>query len=461
MSWGGWIAFLSACIGAWQFVDGVINRDALAGFREGESQFTDKDGILLEEFQIKSYLGDRLVTEALVAEARIFSDRSTVELQTISEGKFFDTKQGEFQFTAGAAEYGTYSKSLLAKEGVTLKNKQIDLKAQGFLYDHTGQQVQVNGSVTGKLEGGDLVTEEVVVLLTENEIITGPMTWVGPLAVQSQARKPWRVSAKRSSIKNDVMTYTEARGEDDETIVQADKMVYDRANDIVTAEGNVLYFGIDANIKCDKVIIERKIGKATMTGKIVDMLIKPEDSAPKETGIPPIVPLVPDSIAQTRPRPGGSTDNPERSSENLRQYPIVMTAGKVEYWYKKGQRRAILTLQPFARQDLGAMKWREVTAHRAEYDGEKDFIILRSSGGEIVRLRNSIGDNLTATFMRVSTKKGEDDIEAENLKGTVMIDENELPERPGGGGTTGSTGSTGGGGTTGGTGRPLSGPIGG
>ncbi len=455
LSWGGWIAFLAATIGAWQFVEGVIERDALAGFRDQEVGLTDQDGVLIKDFQIKSYLGDRLVTEALVADARIFSDRSTIELKKISGGKFYDRENGEYQFEAGEAEYGTYSKSLLAKSGVRIKNKRIDLKSAGFLYDHAGQIVAVNGAVTGKLEGGDLTSQDVTILLKTNEIQTGLITWVGPVAVQGQARTPWKVEAKRSSIKSDIMTYTDARGEDKDTIVTADKMVYDRKNDIVTAEGNVTYFGIDANIKCDKAVIERKIGKATLTGRIVDMLIKPEDSAPKETGIPPIVPLVPESIAQTRPRPGGSNDNPERSSENLRQYPIVMTAGQVEYWYRKGERKAILTLQPFARQELGGMRWREVTAHRAEYDGEKDVLVLRSATGQLVRLRNSIGDDMTATFLQVSTKKGEDDMEAENLKGTVMIDENELPERPGGGagggGTTGTTGSTGGGG--------LSGPI--
>jgi lipopolysaccharide export system protein LptA len=452
----GWVAFGSLSYGAWQFVEGIISRDSLSPFRRGTEVPNPRDGVILREFQIKAYQGDVLTTEALVDRATIWKDRSTIDLVQITNGKFFSSDKTVYEFTANKASYGSYSKSMQAEGGVRLFNRQFDLAAQGFLYDHIGQLVTVNGDVAGTLEGGKIKAKDVRIGLKNKEILTGKIEWSGPLAVQGNQKTPWKVDAAKSSIRGDISTYINARGEDKDSIVKADKMTYDRVTDIVTAEGNVQYFGIDANIACDKIIIERKTGKATLTGKSIDMLIKPEDSAPKETQIPPVTPIVPGSIANGRPSPeSGGQDDPVRQSGNIRQYPIALTAGRIEYWYKKGQRKAILTENPFARQELGGLQWRELTAARAEYDGEAEVLVLRSAGERLVRLKNSVGDDLTATFIRVSTKKGEDVMDAENLKGTVMINDDDLPERPGGG-TSGSTGSTG---STGGTG--LSGPIGG
>ena len=452
---GGWAAFLAVSVVTWQFVDSVVNSDALSAYRQRPSELSDRDGVIVKDFQLKSYVGDRLATEVLVDEATIWTDRSTIELVGLRDGKFYGEDKKEYMFTAGRAEYGTYAKSILAKDGVRIWNKSMDLKSAGFLYDHVGKQVQVNGDVTGKLDEGDLISKNVVLYLDPDSISTGELSWKGMLELQSGQKTPWQVNAEKSTIKNGIYTYIKARGQDKDTLVISDKMVWDREKDIVTAEGNVQYFGVDANMSCDKAVIERKIGKATLTGKVVNMLVKPEDSAPKQTGIPPVVPLVPDSIASSRPQQGGGNqDDPVRSSDNIRQYPIAMRAEKIEYWYRKGERRAILTGDPFARQELGALQWREVSANKAEYDGEAEYLVLRSAGTQRVRLKNSTGDDLTATYMKVSTQKGNDEMEAEGLTGTVMIDENELPERPGGGsgggGTTGSTGSTGGG---------LSGPI--
>ncbi|MFM9872162.1 MAG: hypothetical protein ACKVQS_01700 [Fimbriimonadaceae bacterium] len=424
----------------------ILGQDALEPYRKPD-EFKSEQGIILKDFQIKSYQGDRLVTEALVDEATVYKDRSTIQLIGIKNGKFYNSDKREYQFTAGRAEYGTYAKSILASNGVRLWDKSMDLKSAGFLYDHAVQRVSINGDVTGRIEKGDLVTKEVAIFLDTNEIRTGNFNWKGPLKIEGQQLKPWNVQAKKTSLKNDVWTYVEARGEDKDTIVKADKMTWDRKADVVTGEGNVEYFGIDANVSCDKIVIERKIGKATLTGKVVNMLIKPEDSAPKETGIPPVVPLVPDSVAANRPKAQGQ-DDPVRSQDNLRQYPIAMRAGQIEYWYRKGERHAILTLNPFARQELGALQWRELEANRVEYDGEKEILVLRSKINQLVKMRNSIGDDLTATFLQVSTKKGNDEMEGENMKGTMMVDPNDLPEKPGGGngggGTTGSTGSAGG-----------------
>ncbi|MBS1710684.1 MAG: hypothetical protein JSS71_03025 [Armatimonadetes bacterium] len=449
----GW-AFVAAC--GWfgyRYAESVVNTDALAAYRGQDNGPFGNAGVLVKGFQIKSYQGGKLVSEALVDEATIRSDRSSITLHGIRQGQFYGKGDKQYRFEAAGAEYGTYSKSILAEGGVRIWNKSLDLKSAGFLYDNSARQVTVNGDVTGTMEGGKLASKDVVLLLEPDAINTGEIKWAGPITIQEGKKTPWQVEAKRSTIRNGIYTYESAKGQDKETIVKADKMSYDRDKDIVVAEGHVEYFGVDANLSCDKAVIERKIGKATLTGKVVNMLVKAEGSAPKEAAIPPVSPIVPDSIAGNRPKaPPDDQQDPVRNSDNIRDYPIAMRAGQIEYWYRNGERRAILTIDPFARQELGALKWREVSASRAEYDAEKEFLVLRSSGGQPVRLKNSVGDDMTATFMQVSTKKGDDSMDAENLKGTVMIDDNQLPEKPAGSGG-------GGGGNPGGKG--LNGKIGG
>lgn len=457
----GILALGAASIGTYKFVESVVFNDALADYRAENTPFKDGEGVVIKNFGLKSYIGKKLVTEARVDHAIIKNDRSAIELEGIHDGVFYDDAGKKYNFVAEAASYGTYSKSIHANKGIRVYNDTADLKAPGFTYEHAIRRVTFLGDITGNVNGGDLVSKSVFIDLKNKEILTGEVSWKGPLQVDKPQKTPWNITAKSSKIRNDTQTYTDARGEDKDSIVKADKMVYDRANDVVTAEGNVEYFGVDANVACDKIVIERKISKATLSGKIVRMLIKPEDSAPKETKIPPVVPMVPDSVAGNRPKadtnPGQDQQKKEedevRSGDNLRQYPIALTAGQIEYWYKKGERKAIMTGNPFARQELGGLKWREIYASKANYDGEKEELKLSSSPAQKVRMKNSIGDDLMAIFFIVSTKKGDDSMDAEGISGTVMIDDNDLPKKGDGSGSTGGkTGGTGGG--------SLSGPIG-
>ncbi|QYK52509.1 MAG: hypothetical protein KF824_09595 [Fimbriimonadaceae bacterium] len=459
----GVLALGAASLGTYKFVEAVVFNDALADYRAVNSPFKDGEGVVIKNFGLKSYIGKKLVTEARVNNATIKNDRSTIELAGIHDGVFYDDAGKKYNFVAEAATYGTYSKSIHANKGIRVFNDTADLKAPGFTYEHPIRRVTFLGDITGKLGGGDLVTKSVFIDLKNKEILTGELSWTGPLQVDNPQKTPWKITAKSSKLRNDITTYTEARGEDKDTIVKADKMIYDRANDIVTAEGNVEYFGVDANVACDKVVIERKINKATLTGKIVRMLIKPEDSAPKETKIPPVVPMVPDSVAGNRPKADSNPtqdqqkkeDEEVRSADNIRHYPIALTAGQIEYWYKKGERKAILTGNPFARQEFSGlrMRWRELYAAKAEYDGEKEELKLTASPAQIVRARNSIGDDITTPFAIISTKKDDNAMETGVINGTVMIDDNELPKKGDGSGSSG--------GTTGGTGGgSLNGPIG-
>lgn len=450
------VALLAVFIGGYFSVAKLVKTDVLAPYRPENTQFPFGEGVIIKGFELKSYRGAELVAQAQVDEATIRNDRSLIELNGVHDGVFYEDKTGNFHFSATKATYGTYSKAILADSDVRVWNKNVDLKAEGFTYDHTSKQVTVKGSVTGKLGDGDVKCEKVVIDLGTSELRTGRAEWVGDLQVEGGAKTSWKISAGTTKMNGSVVIYGEARGEDKETIVSCDTMTYDRKADIVTSSGNVQYFGREANITCAKAVIERKPGKATLTGKVA-MLVKAKVTAPKEEQIPPFTPKVPPAVKETRPEADttpaqdakAEQEEQVRTSKNLREYPIAISSERIEYWYRKGSRKALVTGKPFARQQLPDLAWRELYADKAEWNGETERLILLTVGKERgVRLLNSLGDDMMALRVETSTKEGDDDLSAVKLIGTMMIDDNERPDR-GGNGTT--DGSTTGGGTTGGT----------
>ena len=447
-------AVTAIVVGGYFSIAKVMKTDVMAPYRVENTPFPFGEGVIIKNFDLKSYRGAELVAQAKVDEAKIRNDRSLIELNGVHDGVFYEDKTGNFHFSARKATYGTYSKAILADNDVRVWNKNVDLKAEGFTYDHTNKKVTVKGSVTGKLNGGEVTCEQVVIDLATSELRTAKVAWVGPLQIDGGAKTPWTVEADSSKTTNGVSTYTKAKGRDKETIVSCDSMSWERKTDVVTATGNVQYFGREANVTCAKAVIERKPGKATLTGKVA-MLVKAKESAPKEEQIPPFTPKVPPSVqaerpqADTTPAQDAKTDQEEqvRSSKNLREYPIALSSERIEYWYRKGSRKAIVTGKPYGRQQLPDLAWRELYADKAEWDGEGDQLTLLTLGRERgVRMLNSLGDDMTAFKFVTSTKEGEDDYSAEKMVGTMMIDDNERPDKGTGTGTTGGgTGGTSGG----------------
>ena len=204
------------------------------------------------------------------------------------------------------------------------------------------------------------------------------------------------------------------------------------------------------------------------------MLVKPKEKQEEpatETELTPLPPAVPDSISSTRPpAPDDETakkkEDEIRGMKNLRQYPLVVLAPAIEYWYKKGERRAVITGSPQARQDLPDKGWRYVWADNAKYDGEKESLALFSAPTkQDVILKNSLGDELYGVSGVLSTKEDDDTYSFKKGRGKLATRDEDLPasdkdKGKGGGGTTGGgAGGTGKGGGTAGGGN-LRGSIG-
>ncbi|MEO7454465.1 MAG: hypothetical protein ABIV13_06855 [Fimbriimonadales bacterium] len=218
---------------------------------------------------------------------------------------------------------------------------------------------------------------------------------------------------------------------DEDALMRAKKITYDGAKDTVTLEGGAEYYGAEVIVSAPKVVVHRKQKKAVASGppNSVYFLVKPEG----QKGIP----VVQKSPAQPELPPGLSQpdDIDElRSAENLRKYPVVVTAAKLDYSYQKGAKKAVMTGEPKAIQQLRAGTWREVTAPRAEFEEEKETLNLFSSGeGKEVRMRNSAGDDFIALSVRMGTASGKETLSGKGVEGVAKVRDDEVP-RPGGGG---------------------------
>jgi hypothetical protein len=95
-----------------------------------------------------------------------------------------------------------------------------------------------------------------------------------------------------------------------------------------------------------------------------------------------------------------------------------MCSAKIEYWYGKGSRRAVITGAPQGRQELPESRWRHVWTNVAYYDGENETLKLVSTKDKKDTLeKNSLGDAVTADWMEVSTKEDDDQMSGHGFAG--------------------------------------------
>ncbi len=421
---------------AWWGLPRLFATDPLARFRPDPSQ-AEQPGIEVTNFEWKVYDKDRIVAQARVERATVGRDRERVEMFAVTDGRYWASRDESFGFQAARAVYLENTRALTGEGGARVWTTDMALGAESFSYDARSETLTVPGLVRGKLQGGDIKTEGLLYRVRDRSIEVGPLAWQG-MVDQDGERRRWRFEALdpkgRTSIRGNVTTFGKVRATDGEVIVKADSAVYDREKDVLTAKGNIRYFSEDANLTCDDVVVYRAERRAVLTGRVV-MLMKPKEGRKlEEVEIPALEPVVPEEIKKGRPAPPPD-DSARREQEerlrtgrNLRDYPLRITSSRVEYWYARGATRAVATGSPQARQDLGPAEWRMVWADRGVWDGEAETLRMEGQGSR-VRMLNSIGDDLTAAWVQVSTREGEDVMDAEDVKGEIQIRDDELPDR--------------------------------
>lgn len=458
-TYGAIVGGLAAAAGGYWGIMTIIGADAFTRY-DGIGQVRSDIGIVLNDFEMRSYSDGVLMAAAKVDEVSIWRDRSTVHLIGVTEGEYYKGEELAFEFEANSADYGYFTHLLEANEGGRVWNDEMDLDLAAFMYSSQTKMLNVNGPVEGMLFEGEFSSELLAYHVVDEEFTLGPLTWTGPAADPVSAqRREWQVQfAGASSGRNNVFSGANGTATDGESIIKAEKITWDRGQGILTAEGNVQFYGKDANITCRKAVVYDSEGRIVMT-EAVNMLIKARPSAqPQFVEIPPLTPFVPEDIARLRPpAPNTSAERQAadrvRNPDSLRGYPVTIIAERIDYWYRTGSRRAEITGKPFARQEIGPGEWRMAWAHSATFNGEAETLLLKSVDNQRnVRMLNSIGDDFQAQWFQMSTQEGNDEYSAFGLQGTFSVAEEELPQPPG-------TGGTGGGG---GTPPPsITGPIGG
>lgn len=409
--------------------------DPFASMRPARGGMNDNRVVTLRDVRVRQYEGPRLAGEAKVGAVAVTRDRRDLQCETIREGIVY-AEQGEpIRFTAGEGVWRP-AVGILEARYVHLWNKEVDLRSARFIGNQRRGRIEVPVEIQGRFFDGQLLASSLSYSTRSRTYVVQQPVWSGQLALQENPtpNRRWQIKAERGTRgKGDTEVWLKGEATDGEVIVRADRIERNPRTDVIVATGNVRYFGLRENLLCEKVTVYRRERRAVMEGK-VNLFLKPDGAERLEpVELQPLEPIVPESIASGRP-PAPPTDEDRRLNEELRQggsrrkYPTTVIAARIEYWYGRGQRRAVITGSPQARQDLPGGRWRQFWAHRAEFDGERESLRASSRPGQKdVRVRTSIGDDLRAVWFLTSTAEGDDSWEGEGIEGVVYPDEDEIP----------------------------------
>ncbi|MBS1726113.1 MAG: hypothetical protein JST51_05280 [Armatimonadetes bacterium] len=458
--------------GVYRYAVRVIRQDPLASYKKThDGELPDTVAIQSNDSVFNHFEDGKPQASCNVKEMQIAQNRQVYNFQGITNGKL-EWKGATYQFAANTGSWNGFVKKLQLQGNLKLKGDKFDLSSKEMTYDEVRRSFIVPQEVVGTAYDGKLQVATFAYDMDHETMHATKGTWIGKPTDKSielpaqDKQSTWSITFEDMTRDHDVSKGTNGWATDGDVIVKAPKMELNHKTDVLTATGRVQYFGREANLIADKIVVYRKEKRAVLTGNVT-MLVKPKakaDGPPEEAELTPLPPAVPESISATRPPAPDDTDTQKkteeqiRSMKNLREYPLVVTAPSIEYWYKKGERHAKITGNPQGRQELPD-GWRYVWSDHANYDGEKEILSLFSAPDKMdVILKNSLGDEMYGTSGELSTKDGDDWYHFSKGKGKLTTSgDDDIPtgkggDKKGGGGTTGGGGKGGGGG--------LSGPIG-
>jgi hypothetical protein len=437
---GGFVAIVLMV--AW--VQALIRLDPFAAFRNPNSgPFGGMIALRMEDVAIKYYKGNVKIGACLVQRLDVHRDRQIVDFYNVKNA-FYVGPNGRFDYETERAQWNAGSERLQVMRGAKVWNADMKLNTTAFEYSHKSQKLFIPGEVKGTLYEGKVNAKKFTYSLQDGTYNSGPVHWEGmaAFAAEDTGEAPAKKSAWQfdsngiSTQKNGINTMPDCQATDGDIIVKAPLMVHDRKTDIVTATGKVLYYSAKTNLICDKAVIYRKEKRAILSGH-VQMVLKPKDQQKLEVvEFAPFKPEVPDEISKERPpappeqtKVDKTADEDLRSTKTIRKYPVVIQADNIEYWYGKGNRHAVITGKPQARQDLTVDHWRYVWTHKAYYDGEKEILkMVSTEGTKDTIIKTSAGDVLNAKWFEISTLEDNDETSSDGMTGIVHADEDEIPK---------------------------------
>ena len=440
----GAIAFLQ-----WSFVElKTLSRiNPFDQYRTSSDELDPRFVVSLEETEFRHYKGPLLQASANVGRLDVMNDEHTIDLHAVRDGMMVRDGR-KYHFDATDANYMSASSLLTVRSNAHLSGSDFDLRSDNLTFDGNREILDVVSPVSGKFHGGDLVAATFHYVVPSGYFKATKITYNGPVDFDADLRQATQAkrthwdfhcdNMEQSKTDKNVLLYSAGDATDGEIIVSAPHFESNNKTDVLVATGGIKYFSAKSNVIADKITVFRKEKRAVLEGH-VQMLVKPkkdEDAPPKVEVIPPFTPSVPESISTGRaPAPNTDLeaqkkqDETVRSAKNIHDYPMVVVCDRIEYFYEKGKRSANISGHPQARQELPEGAWRYIWASSAKYDGEAETMLLRNSAPnkKDVRLKNSIGDDIIAIEITVSTKDDDDYFKATKPEGVVYTLDDDDP----------------------------------
>lgn len=445
-----------------------IQTDYLARMRLTANPNKEKISLIFEKVRYHHYNREELLASARIDRVEVDQSRRFFRAVGLKNGIVYSkSRKNNVGFDAKVGVWSVLGKSFEIKDGAHIFGKDFDVHVPSFAFNEQSREITVPGQVVGRLRDGSVKAIGITFNMTNNFFTVGPATWFGQVDAplddkQAKKKSKWTIKSQGiSSQDGDLMRLEKAEATDGEVVVKSDFLERNIKTDVITATGNVQYFSKEANMLCEKAVVDRKIKKATLEGN-VSILVKSKDEQKLEVvPLQPFHPEVPPEVAENRPTAPPTEQDKEidkqlRSSDNWKKYPVMVYCMKVEYWYEKGKRHALISGTPQARQEFPAGRWRQIWGSQANYDVENEVLRIDGNIGlKDARMRTSLGDDLIANWFQVSTKEGDKKWSAEDAEGVMVPDDEDMPDelRSGEGGSS-TGGASGTGGTTGGDGKP-------
>lgn len=424
----------------------LLKEDTFAALRApSDPSLSEDTGIRFGPSSFRHYRGGVLVARATVGRAEVSKDRSRFDFAVVRKG-WFRSARGPLQFEAARGGYNEPMHALTIEGGATAKNPDLDVATDRLVFDSRGRIVVFPKPLSGRVGQGYGRVADLRYALDDGAWTSGAGRWEGTLALaqEGETRGPRRWTLNAQTTRNggagrpNVQVAVNATATDKEVFVRAPLVERDLKTNVIVASGRVFYYSADVNLVADKVTVYQDERRAVAVGNVL-LLVKEKKTGPK--GAPNPAEKIPDLPPDPGPVVPGKDYGPTaeekaldrslRSGKSLREFPLQIAMGKTVYWYRKGERRAILEGFPKAYQDLPGKRWRRMNATTGAYDGENDKLTLRATPGKVdVRMRNSLGDDFLTDWLTTSTKEGDDDVATGVMKGDVYAAPDDDEKKP-------------------------------
>lgn len=465
------LAILVASIGLVIYGNFVLSLDVFARYRMKPGEQPDPMSVRLQDVDVREWHGDKLMTFAHAGSLNIGRNQNFYEMYDVRDGLYRGANE-PFTFEATHLIWTPTRKQLEGRDAIHIASKRLDFRGPGFVYDSERRHFAFLGTITGKYEGANFTAGDVAFDDAKGELSTGATDFEAKVQEDDSSR-PWKIHWTHM-VQTDkpakIRTMTDIRATDGTIVLKSPKAVQDLKTDVLTCEGPVHYWSPKADAICDKAIIYRKEKRAVLIGNVT-MVVKPKDRqvVDEKVEVQPFTPMKPDAVTSESAIPpsvehlaadtkapdkgadpkGSKTvqapaktqvaaepqktkkelDDELRSDDSIRKYPATVFAQKIEYFYAKGSRHAIITGSPQAQQELPGKRWRRVWADHGLYNGEDETLRLFPAGKDLgVVFKSSIGDDLHTDFCRLSTEDGNSENETGNGDGVMVSEEEDANE---------------------------------